>query len=541
MRWFDQGTLEQQVMDGVAPLSIVVLLAICLFFGSWCGFFLMVSALGNMISMHKGLEKGLSVKSLVIKQVVGGFLLLLFAYLSEGMIGYKGAIGDLLKHPGSTTWWELILFRGYHMETIHAVAWCVILNGLVQGLLSMNGGWKKINRNIKIYIILAVVVIIATQFVWWAFDNWISNITGIPDLDWSNGNNPISGTHWYRGHLTKLPWWWNLAAIFLQPWAGNVEPIFPFLAVSFIGSIIGLYLMEVKDKKDLKDTSTLKKGMLVGFLMAFIGLLLVVIPIVLDDPFDIFTLLGEGFNVTGLERDFGWTWLPYFIMCTGSQLGAICLVFRLVEFRARSKKTANNTKFFRRFGFVAFSVYNFQFIDVLVVYPIGFLFGKTMNSMSFDALQIWIVIAAILLLWHGVLLLWEKVHFALGLEWMIAKIAGILFPSKKREGEEKLPWWKSKRLDPKTMFYEPEWIDIITDENIDHENLKDSKLAWKVSLTGWIFFPSFWVALTLAKASIEKEGENEFNKKAKIMGIIGSCVFAFNLTLLSILTTAILG
>ena len=68
------------------------------------------------------------------------------------------------------------------METIATIAWCMIINGIVQGLLSINGGYNKIRRNIIIYAILAIIVIIVTQPLWnWLYTNiTIDGIKGYP-------------------------------------------------------------------------------------------------------------------------------------------------------------------------------------------------------------------------------------------------------------------------------------------------------------------------------------------------------------------------
>ncbi|MBD3353304.1 MAG: hypothetical protein GF364_17620 [Candidatus Lokiarchaeota archaeon] len=542
MRWFDRDTFIDIAFNEGVPLFFIILLVLSLFFGSWAGFFLMVSAMGNMISMYKGLEKGNTVKQLVLKQIIGGILLLVFAYLTEGIIGYHGALGDFVE---SGSWsWDIFWTRGYHMETIHAVAWCVILNGIVQGLLSINGGWKKIKRNIKIYAILAILVIVATQFVWWGFD-------ALVDGNFSVGNDPLTGTRWQRGDWRILPWYENILRIFWQPWAGEVEPLFPFLSVSFIGSILGLYLMKRKDEPENTDTSWLKKVILIGALMLIIGAILVLVFALTSgaDPIDfILDLLTNAFNITRLEdlyplaSGFNPVWLPYFIFITGSQLGAIALIIRLVEFRGKGKKFAEKTIFFRRFGFVAFSIYNYQFIDVLPAFLLGLLpmFPTYSGLYTFNVWQIWFLLIGIFLLWYIVLKLWEKANYAFGLEWCIAKLSEIFIPVKRAEKGERLLWWKTKRLDPQASLYDAEWIDIIEEDKIDHNNLKESKLSQKLALCGIIFFPCFFLAINIAKGAEKSEGKNKYNSRGKIIGIIGAIIFIALIVALAIIPSSIL-
>ena len=54
MRWFDRDTFIDQVGAGTAPLALVILLVLSLFFGSWCGFFLMVSEVFLLDSVLRG-------------------------------------------------------------------------------------------------------------------------------------------------------------------------------------------------------------------------------------------------------------------------------------------------------------------------------------------------------------------------------------------------------------------------------------------------------------------------------------------------------
>ncbi|MBN2157589.1 MAG: hypothetical protein JW776_16195 [Candidatus Lokiarchaeota archaeon] len=541
MRWIDRDTVQSNIND--YRLIILWLMLGLIFIGAWAGFFLMVSAAGNMISMYKGVEKSGKVGDMVLKQVLGGTLLLFCGVLVESVLGYHAALGELVL--GKNDWWTHIFYRGYHMETIHAIAWCIILNGIIQGILSINGGWKKINRNIIIYSILAIVVIVGTVFVWqgvrtllpgYPFADRVVDIFGVSkNLDIQYGVLGVDP-------FFELVW-----KFFLIPLAGKHEPIFPFLAISFIGSIIGLFLMrkqqEMEENKPV-STKLLKYGMIIGLVLFVIGLIgtgLFVIQrpsaidnIILPHHFDVIHMYVEGLESYGSDFVFGFIpfsfiWLPWFLMVTGAQFGAICLILRTVEFRGKSKPFGRKTRYFRRYGFVAFSIYAYQFVDILAVYLLTLIpwfpsltwssyFGSVPENM-FDVYQIWPLLILIFVIYEILIRFWEKAHFTLGYEWFIAKIAGVVIPSQ-RKLKKKEGFFRTIRLDVNGGIYNPEWIEIVPGESV-HTSLADSKLSGKLCWIGIFIPPISFVSLGIASNSMKTEGKNKYNKRGLIVSLIG--------------------
>ena len=85
--------LDYGIIDNINNLPLITMVTLLLFpyMGAMAGFFLLVSSIGNMISMQRHLQKGKSVKSLAIRQIMGGIILLIFAVLTEAWIGYHWA------------------------------------------------------------------------------------------------------------------------------------------------------------------------------------------------------------------------------------------------------------------------------------------------------------------------------------------------------------------------------------------------------------------------------------------------------------------
>ncbi len=504
-----------------APLFNVVLLLCAMYFGSWAGLFLMISATGNMVSMMNSYEKGKSVKSIVLKQVVGGFILLIFGFLAEGTLQYYGlfqTIRNNLGNPAAIDWTR-ILWKGFTMETIHTIAWCMIINGIIQGLLSINGGFRKVKRNIIIYAVIAIVAVAVTQPIW----------------DWANSLFPVYASPGYpllqtvfdsdrtvQGPLDLLNFGEYLVKFFLLPLAGHPEPIFPFLAVSCIGSIFGLLIIQEPNSRKWP-----KRGVLIGLLVVVAGLL---IWIIADMPFNsllpfsdfsIFRRIGDGLN---------YEWLPWICFITGGQIIALSLIFRLVEFRGKSKKFAEKTALIRRFGMVPFTMYTFhRTLSMIPLAVLSLIFAKDMliDCKDIEGAAVLPVIAICILFLYGLLRLWEKKDYIGSLEWMIGTIGSVILKTPTKEGEERPKWYRRGARDQKALFYNVEWIDIFKEGDNGGDQYRNSKLAFKcalVGLIGLLMVPATMIGLGLVRSSVKLEGANKYNKRAKIVGIVAAIV-----------------
>jgi uncharacterized membrane protein len=101
------------------PLINIVALLVLPFLGGFAGLFLLVSSISNMISMNSALLKGAKPSDLLLKQVVGEFILLIFAALSEGILNHNAVLGMWIRlNPDP---WSFAN-RWVHMETLHTIA-----------------------------------------------------------------------------------------------------------------------------------------------------------------------------------------------------------------------------------------------------------------------------------------------------------------------------------------------------------------------------------------------------------------------------------
>ncbi len=542
-------------IDNIDTVSVINIFAMIILVtaGGMAGFFLLVSAIGNGISMERNYQAGKSPKSVAIKQVVGGMLLLVFAALSEGIIGYQGALGNLFL--SNSDWWTSILYRGYHMETIHTIAWCVIVNGIVQFFLARKEGWKKSKRNIKIYVILIVVVLALTPLMWYLAQLVVQYY-------------PYGKYFLNKDQLeVKYPLWGvtppidYIVLFLLAPLASSVEPIFPYLAMSFVGSIIGILMTQKREEIPRKFPHTFMRiaiGMFgIGALGFFISLFMTPNPIdgliVLYDH-RYFSNIGlpppsNNFPLHILAGFPEFAWLFQFMFLNGIGLALTVLIIRLVEFRGKGAVFGKKTLWVRRYGFVAFSMYNYQelyFLPWYIVTLILQIFDSSIKSYGNRENLPWggvfLAMGLSLLLFEVVLRLWEKVDYAFGLEWCIGLIANKLLPVKKQatgaEGEKR-KWWQV--LDAKHALHEVEWLNIVEENEVPHASFSDSRLAWYLAKAGIFLFPVSFMALALAKSSARSEPPNKYNKRARILAIIGIIFFATWFTLASIFTLSDLG
>ncbi|MFX1568643.1 MAG: hypothetical protein ACFFCV_09775 [Promethearchaeota archaeon] len=359
----------------------------------------------------------------------------------------------------------------------------------------------------------------------------------IPGYPWAI--DPVTGVDVQYPYLGKSPWWDFITHFFFNAVAGREEPIFPYLAVSFMGSIIGITLAE--DRKEIRRDFP-KNVMQIGCIVFLIGAI------------GIFINLGvmgiDAFLALWPNLPFHRNWVPnnpdnpvpvlgwlfQFMSLNGAAICLIMVVVRVVEFRGRGKEFADKTRFFRRFGFIAFTVYNIQWIYFII----WFIVSSTIYGQPYlrlDWLGTFLTMAISILIIHGILLLWEKVKYTGSLEWMMGSIAAQIIPTRKAEGK----WWQLGQLNVEEAFYNAEWLNVIEKDEIRHDLHADSKFAYKMSFFGFLFFPISFITFIIAKGSMRTEQENTYNKKAKLISLIGIIFFFIWLVLSCLFSLSDLG
>ena len=149
-----------------------------------------------------------------------------------------------------------------------------------------------------------------------------------------------------------------------------------FLAIFVCGLLLGSFNFALAQpdkaifKGFMKTMLLVSVGMFLIGAAGTIGLIVRTIGVNFDDAIGVYRLISfhrhwfpdePGFGVA--KGYYGWfSWLWQFLVTNGWALMATLAMLYAVEFRGKGKKFAEKTKFVRRFGFIAFTNYNQQYI-----------------------------------------------------------------------------------------------------------------------------------------------------------------------------------
>jgi hypothetical protein len=431
--------VDTLMQENVLVIVSVLLLAL---FSGFAGYFLLISAIVNSLAMTKRAARDFSPVKIMLKQIITGLGLLIAGAITEGLL-YYGYLGQSIRgsytygidafRVTSSTVWDQFGRAFFTMETLQAIGWCMIINGIIHYFLMIKKGYEKQDRNIVIYAVLTFAIIASSYFVWVGVDNYLVNTKGF--AAWPN-------EFVANDHPTMLTY-------VLTVFTGDLEPLFPFLATSFIGSIVGLVLS--KPKVNRKFPRHL--GFATLFFFALGGIVLAI---------------GE---ITGdplIRFDFTWFRpnLSYFLILNGIWLGLIALLLRLVEFRAKGEEFATSRagRYFRLWGIIALSVFSLQIYSMLPKWLFSFLVPENLlidklpkYSEGYVILLSLMIVAA----YDLMIRLWSKVNFKFSFEWFILRA------SSKGSG-----YPISQRLNTKRILDETEWINYVTKEEIEARKTK---------------------------------------------------------------------
>jgi UPF0716 family protein affecting phage T7 exclusion len=538
---YNIGTLTTNVFNN--PISVLVILVLIGYFGSFGSLFILISGTGNMISMQKAMEEGKPVKQVILKQLIGGIILLVFSFLVEGFFqfyGFLGTIGGLNGHVFDVT---RIVWHAFSETPVMCLAFGMIFTALIQAVLSYGGGFKKHVRNMLVYAVLAIVVAALTQPIW----NFCKAVgpAGFPNA-WVGA--PYASDYKVDMPMPGAGFLGYISAFFLMMLGGSDTPVFPFLAMSFAGNIIGILLVS-EAAKEHPDPHVPRYGMLSALFVMVAGF--VMIPVLHVGFSSVLPVSSVG-DITGINNGLDGAWIPWWCFLLAGEIFIVFMLIRLIEYRGIGDSFGRKSGFIRRFGIPAFSVYAWhRFISIPAVYVVCLLAGApffaTGRSITGTSLSAgWTILALTLsvLSVGAVLIAWEKVGYIGGIEWMMGEVSAMFGPlmvkAKSTQGTN-LKWWEHGKIDVDRLFYHPQWLNIINRDEAYHEKKSESIFSVKLAILGLfvgVFAP---MAMQIAYTSRKTEGDNAINKRGFIIAVIGTCLFVFWIILTSFLTLPMLG
>jgi hypothetical protein len=543
------------LLTNVTNLTLINLVSLVVlpFLGGLAGLFLLVSSISNMVSMYRRLERGQQTNTLILQQVVSGVLLVLFGMITEAVTGYNGSFGLFVRDLGGTYRWttylQTALWRWNWFEMIHTIGWCVILNGIIQGIVSRRGQWKDVISLIRTYLIIASVMIALTIPVWVG----VSQI--VPGYPWqkiSSGGGMI-----YLPQIGVDSIGYLLVSPILAALAAPQGPIFPFLAVSCIGSIIGIVMCQPPDRIPKHFVKKVLLGSLITFLTGFIGIIITAFEVFkatnLQNAVQLWQDLSHFRNwfPDDISRSYGvlmspLSWFWQFLALNGFAVMLAMISIYLIDWRGYGPEFSKSkiVQFIRRFGFTAFSNYNNQWIYYIAWIGVSIIFtGQRRIKLDWNGTLLVMVVS--ILIYYLLMRGWEKVKFIGSIEWMLGTLGAAITPSKwQPENLQNLKWYQKGQLDVQGGFYQVESISVITPDSTYHAQLRDSRLISllsKISLLSVIFIPFSIVTLLLARDIQKKEGSNPIVKTAIRLSWIGTIITVSLLLMCFVVTPKMLG
>ncbi|MHA1817240.1 MAG: hypothetical protein ACTSX1_14665 [Candidatus Heimdallarchaeaceae archaeon] len=413
------------------PLPFLIIGGILGYFGLWVAFFILISGTVNAYIMTL---KAVSLKRkhvILTKQLVTGIFILILGYIKEAFL-YWGYIGHSIRSGDWTNFYPLWSSL-FEMKPLQIIGWAMIVNGLIHYLLMLKDGHSKYIRNMIIYGLSIVFVLVLTPFLQIGAQNIYSQWDS---LNWNNLSPYIE--HWSRDgwpnhHIATANA--SFPVLLLTIITGENQPLFPFIATSFAGSMIGISLAKPNQRK----LFTLWGG-LAGLTCIITGILLGV--------------FGVPFTFVSTPPA-----IPTYLVHLGGQTIVLMIFLGLVEFRGRGKIFANRkiVKFFRLWSMVSLTVF---LADLYFYVPRFFLSLILNNFIEYNVMEdgiftgveglpwVFLVSFVVLLFYELLVWGWSKLNFIGTAEWLLIQMQG------------KLTGQKSQRLEVDSMMNRVQWLNF---------------------------------------------------------------------------------
>jgi hypothetical protein len=422
---YDYKSVTDEPVSAITVSSTVVVLSVIVgYFASWNSYFLLISSTVNTLSMTRNAARGIKPWRILSKQLLLGASVLLIGIFVNGFL-YDGYLGTAIR---TGDWLNVRPMTNgvFAMYTLQIIGWSMMIGGITQYLLSLGGGYRKTKRNILIYLFLALLVVGVSPLVHRWVDGMSWEIPSTLPSEYTIGDH----SKWPSVHVQSANA--SFGVWFFAFLAGDLEPVFPYLATWFVGGAIGLALLEEPNRKRLLSVGGL----------AVVGTVLLGI---------LFTARWS-FTVGNVRPGTG-----KYLLMLGGQVGAVLLFLWLVEFRGNPEVFANRraVRALRLWGMASLTIWSLEIFELL---PRS-LFGCVYNAISPQKLDVLrhgflgagqepmalLIAIFVMLSFHAMVVIWSKFDFKCMLEWFVIRIASV--------GSGTI----SRRLDVDYMMNQMQW------------------------------------------------------------------------------------
>ncbi|MHA1795302.1 MAG: glycosyltransferase [Promethearchaeota archaeon] len=357
---------------------------------SWRGFFILISAVVYIYSFESRIRYGTSPKNLLKNNLIKGVVLFTFGCVINVYLDPYAAIGHLI----NTGMWEPLDFvsKLKFSDAIQMIGLGLIIYSIIHYHLMKSEGHKKPWRNLAVYTILSILVVILTPIL-----------------------NKIVLTNYgvTRDQIESMPTptlWSFVRAMFLSNLVGYAQPLFPYLGVTFVGCMIGIIISQ--NQWSIRRKLNLIYALGLGTILS--GL------------FDWVVL-------TGLEPMQTFMIAPrwFLTLNTGLQTFVIGLMLKIIDFpnsAEKRRKRIRRLRFFRRAGILSLTLFATQFVDIIPRFILTKITGiDFIRFGNLDTIyQAFLLLFVVIIFWIVALRGWEVIKFYGSFDWFMLSITSSL-------------------------------------------------------------------------------------------------------------------
>jgi hypothetical protein len=393
--------LDPPILHIILTMTFSVLMLIL---GHLRGLFIFITCTVHIFSMTKAYVNGGKRSKILGKTLGFGGILLLFSFFKEVFLnewGFpKGLYLNGISHfetLGTIGGWVNL----YLSEAIGNIAWAVIFTGIMFYFLSHKDGLKKVNRNSIITLILALLFIFLS--------NWfIDKVTLWTGLNWSISS--YSGIEYFY-------------MIFVAQFFHAEAPIIVMASYIFMGQFVGI---QISHRKPSRKWLKIGYWAFFGFFIAGI-LWMFLVDAGKGEPVMFSGGLIFNFPVLMASTDFHAhpTW--YLLVAIGLIFLLLTASMNMFEFKRKInlERSLKLTRWIRRFGFLALTVYSFAAIHYLITWIFSLIIPSKFPPHIIGETPLpWAALSAFVtfLFWLGILNLWALGKYKGSLEWFMVLV-----------------------------------------------------------------------------------------------------------------------